>query len=98
MGNKPSSDQGPAINMAPPEDRPSGRYITAKDLAERLLGELHANEFLLWPPDLFAYTSYIMQKTAAYQLVVSPPSKKNLAANQNRADGMALRRGAGRPF
>jgi hypothetical protein len=69
-------DDGPAIDMALEDDRPSGRYITAKDLAQRLLGELHANEFLLWPPDLFAYTSYIMQKTAAYQLVVSPPSGK----------------------
>ena len=52
-----------------------GRYITAQDLADRLLpDDLNINEVLLWSPDLFAYTSYIMTVTSAYQLVVSPPS------------------------
>jgi hypothetical protein len=56
--------------------RPEGRYMTAKDLADRLMPDLNINEALLWSPDLFAYTSYILAKTAAYQLVVSPPSNK----------------------
>lgn len=30
-------------------------------------------EFLLWPPDLFALTSHILSVTGAYHLVVSPP-------------------------
>lgn len=34
------------------------------------------NELLLWSPDLFAYTSYLMSLTGAYQLVVSPPKGK----------------------
>lgn len=60
--------------MALESNRPEGRYITARDVAERLMPDLSMNEVLLWPPDLFAYTSYIMTLTSAYQLVVSPPS------------------------
>jgi hypothetical protein len=30
-------------------------------------------EFLLWPPDLFAFTSQILSITGAYHLVISPP-------------------------
>jgi hypothetical protein len=52
------------------------RPITAKDLADRLLGGLNVNEVLIWPPDLFAYSSYILMVTSAYQLVVSPPSNE----------------------
>ena len=55
--------------------RSRGRRLTAKDLAERLVPDLHMNEFITWPPDLFALTSYIMSNTGAYQLVVSPPTK-----------------------
>lgn len=58
------------------EGRFHGRPVRAKDLAERLLPELNLNEVLLWPPDLFAYTSYVLTVTSAYQLVVSPPSGK----------------------
>jgi len=56
--------------------RPEGRYITAVDVAERLMPDLYMSEVLLWSPDLFAYTSYIMTMTSAYQLVVSPPSNR----------------------
>lgn len=56
--------------------RPYGRYLTAEDIAERLMPDLDMNEALLWPPDLFALTSYILSKTSAYQLVVSPPEGK----------------------
>lgn len=52
------------------------RSITAQDLADRLLGGLNVNEVLIWPPDLFAYSSYILMVTSAYQLVVSPPSNE----------------------
>lgn len=54
--------------------RESGRRVTANDLAERLLPDLHMNEFIAWPPDLFALTSYILNYTGAYQLVISPPT------------------------
>ncbi len=53
------------------------RHINAKDLAERLLPDLNMNELLLWSPDLFAYTSYVMSQTGAYQIVVSPPMGKS---------------------
>ena len=56
--------------------RPEGRYITAKDISDRLLPDLDINEVMLWSPDLFAYTSYLLAKTSAYQLVVSPPSRQ----------------------
>ncbi|HRI04881.1 MAG TPA: hypothetical protein PLL77_14170 [Pyrinomonadaceae bacterium] len=56
--------------------RPHGRYLTAEDIAERLMPDLDMNEALLWPPDLFALTSYMLAKTSAYQLVVSPPAGK----------------------
>ncbi|HVE58329.1 MAG TPA: hypothetical protein VNB22_15970 [Pyrinomonadaceae bacterium] len=49
------------------------RYMTARDLGERLLPDLRMNEFILWAPDLFAFTSYILSHTGAYQLVISPP-------------------------
>lgn len=52
---------------------PEGRNLSAKDIAERLLPDLSMNELLCWAPDLFAYTSYLMSYTGAYQLVVSPP-------------------------
>ncbi len=55
--------------------RSQGRRLTANDLAERLLPDLHMNEFIGWAPDLFAFTSYMMSNTGAYQLVVSPPTK-----------------------
>lgn len=54
--------------------RYQGRQLNATDLADRLLPDLNMNELLLWSPDLFAYTSYIMSTTGTYQLVVSPPS------------------------
>jgi hypothetical protein len=58
------------------EQHRTERYLTAYDLSERLLPDLKMNEFLLWSPDLFAFTSYILSHTGAYQLVVSPPRGK----------------------
>jgi hypothetical protein len=58
---------------------PEGRYPTAKDIADRLYPDLDMNELLLWSPNLFAYTSYILSVTSAYQLVISPPSGKSWA-------------------
>jgi hypothetical protein len=56
--------------------RREGRYVTAVDVAERLLPDLDINEVILWSPDLFAYTAYLLNMNSAYQLVVSPPSKR----------------------
>jgi predicted amidohydrolase len=50
--------------------------MTAQDVAERLTPDLNMNEVLLWAPDLFAFTSYVMTLTSAYQLVVSPPTRE----------------------
>ncbi len=61
----------------PKKVRMEGRYVTAQDVSDRLMPDLDVNEVLLWPPDLFAYTSYLMTKTSAYQLVVSPPTGKS---------------------
>ncbi|HEX8195785.1 MAG TPA: hypothetical protein VF571_06200 [Pyrinomonadaceae bacterium] len=58
------------------QQRSQGRFITAIDLAERLLPDLKMNELLMWAPDLFAFTSYILSLTGAYQVVVSPPRDK----------------------
>jgi hypothetical protein len=52
------------------------QYLIAKDLADRLLPNRNMNELLLWPPNLFAFTSYVLTMTGAYQLVVSPPADK----------------------
>ena len=50
--------------------------LFARDLAERLMpGGHEPSEFLAWPPNLFAFTSYILTQTGAYQLVISPPTK-----------------------
>lgn len=66
--------------------RKEGRYLTATDITDRLMPDLNINEALLWSPDLFAVTSYILAKTSAYQLVVSPPSKKNWQPNKEEFD------------
>src|SRR5262245_1016660 len=60
--------------------------LTARQLAKSLLPHLAEDsthntvmieEFLLWPPDLFAFTSLILSVTGAYHLVVSPPRFKS---------------------
>lgn len=53
--------------------------LSAKALAKSLLPKLSLEpdgmkELLLWPPNLFAFTSLIMSVTGAYHLVCSPPS------------------------
>lgn len=48
--------------------------LDARQLAEGLMPRTKAVEaFLLWPPDLFAFTSQILSITGAYHLVISPP-------------------------
>lgn len=50
--------------------------LNARQIARTLLYRPHQEvifeEFLLWPPDLFAFTSYVFSITGAYNLVVSP--------------------------
>src|SRR4051794_16207314 len=50
-----------------------GENLTATDIKERLLQDADAATVLLWPPNLFAFTSYVLNLSGAYQLVVSPP-------------------------
>ena len=47
--------------------------LTAMDLKERLIQNNHPATLLMWPPNLFAFTSYILGLSGAYQLAVSPP-------------------------
>ncbi|HYE14921.1 MAG TPA: hypothetical protein VD968_10815 [Pyrinomonadaceae bacterium] len=52
-------------------------YMRARDVASYLLPGSDVNELLLWPPNLFAFTSYILSVTGSYQLAVSPPRGKS---------------------
>jgi hypothetical protein len=56
-----------------PEPRKGGEILTALDVKERLVQDVSGATFLLWPPNLFAFTSYTLMLSGAYQLVVSPP-------------------------
>jgi hypothetical protein len=48
--------------------------LNARQLAKALIPQKGLlEEFLLWPPDLFAFTSQILSITGAYHLVISPP-------------------------
>ncbi len=49
------------------------KTVSAGDIADRLLLNFDVNELLLWPPNLFAFTSSVLSLTSAYQLVISPP-------------------------
>jgi hypothetical protein len=55
------------------EPKKGGEILTALDVKERLVQDLSGATFLLWPPNLFAFTSYTLMLSGAYQLVVSPP-------------------------
>lgn len=57
----------------PPVPPKRGQQLTAKDILERLLQDVDPAELLLWPPNLFAFTSQVLSYSGAYQLVVSPP-------------------------
>lgn len=50
---------------------------TIENVLNGLIGKRSPLELLLWPPDLFAFTSQILRANAAYQLVVSPPVGEN---------------------
>jgi hypothetical protein len=51
----------------------TGELLTALDIKQRLIQDLPPRRLLLWPPNLFAYTSYVLSLSGAYQLAVSPP-------------------------
>jgi hypothetical protein len=56
----------------------SGDHVKASDVKQRLiLSRGDPSTLLLWPPNLFAFTSYILHLSGAYQLVVSPPPKED---------------------
>ena len=50
-----------------------GQFLTVKDVKERLIQDANPLTLFLWPPNLFAFTSYVLHLSGAYQLVVSPP-------------------------
>jgi hypothetical protein len=54
-------------------DRPSRPEITLGDMIREAAGELSAPDLLAWPPDVFAVTSWVLEHSEAYRLVVSPP-------------------------
>lgn len=57
--------------------------VSALQLARQLIPNFEPfEEFLLWPPDLFAFTSVVLSVTGAYNLCVSPPVVAESAANE----------------
>lgn len=50
-----------------------GALALAKSLFPHIENVQDLDEFLLYPPDLFALTSLILSTTGAYRLIVSPP-------------------------
>jgi hypothetical protein len=56
------------------QEREVGQRLTAEDIKDRLIQEGDPKTLLMWPPNLFAFTSYILGLSGAYQLAVSPPS------------------------
>ena len=56
-----------------PRSPKHGEILTAVDVKERLVQDVSGATLLLWPPNLFAFTSYTLMLSGAYQLVVSPP-------------------------
>lgn len=50
-----------------------GAIALAKSLLPHVETVDDLDEFLLFPPDLFAFTSLILSTTGAYRLIVSPP-------------------------
>ncbi len=61
-----------------------GIHLTAIDIKERLIQNARADSLLLWPPNLFAFTSSILTLSGAYQLVVSPPPARPNATKDQR--------------
>jgi hypothetical protein len=60
----------------PDDDQTRGSHTIATDIIARLEPDMEINKVLLWPPNMFAFTSYILDLTSSYQLVVSPPRNK----------------------
>lgn len=62
-----ASDLGPEL----------GALALAKSLFPYIKTVEDMDEFLLFPPDLFAFTSLILTTTGAYRLIVSPPKSND---------------------
>jgi hypothetical protein len=80
------------------ENRPYTIPLNARQIARELLPkrsdeETIFEEFLLWPPDLFAFTSQILRITGAYQLVVSPPQNEQTAWPPKASWALDLKKG-----
>lgn len=52
-------------------------FMRAQDIVSYLLPGTDLDTLLLWPPNLFAFTSYTLSLTGSYQLAVSPPRGKS---------------------
>lgn len=69
--------------------RPLFDRINARQIARTLLSrkpeekEDLLEELLLWPPDLFGFTSYIFSITGAYHMVISPPNNSEFALKRD---------------
>jgi len=61
-----------------------GQRLTASDIKDRLIQDGDPMTLLMWPPNLFAFTSYILGLSGAYQLAVSPPADANWSAELKR--------------
>jgi|GEM_PF-6394383 len=61
-----------------------GQRLTAKDIKDRLIQDGDEITLLMWPPNLFAFTSYVFGLSGAYQLAVSPPSHPGWAKELSR--------------
>lgn len=48
--------------------------ITLGDMIREVSGTLSTSDLLAWPPDVFAVTSWVLERSEAYRLVVSPPA------------------------
>lgn len=68
------TDPGPHLTLVVPEAKqPEVRSLTIRDELERLAPGWEWQDFLLWPPDVFALTSVLLGDSGAYRFAVCPP-------------------------
>ncbi|HYV11688.1 MAG TPA: hypothetical protein VE980_12365 [Pyrinomonadaceae bacterium] len=52
-------------------------YIVSNDLAKSLMPDWTPEDWFHWPPDIFAFTSILLQATGVYRYAVSPHHETN---------------------
>ncbi|HET6980039.1 MAG TPA: hypothetical protein VFI24_27145 [Pyrinomonadaceae bacterium] len=50
----------------------ASNYIVTNDLAKNLMPDWKPEDWFQWPPDIFAFTSILLQATGLYRYAVSP--------------------------